>query len=133
MATYLLDTTVIIDFLNGKRRRRELLRSLVEQGHMLACCAVNVTEVYAGLRPSEAQKTAAFLRQLDYREVTWEIARHAGLLKNEWGKKGHTLALGDVTVAATALAYGLVLMTDNAKHFPMSELARYPFSSQEIP
>jgi len=130
MATYLLDTTVIIDFLNGKRRRRELLRSLVGQGHMLACCAVNVTEVYAGLRPPEAQKTEAFLRQLDYREVTWEIARQAGLLKNEWGKKGHTLSLGDVTLAATALAYGLVLMTDNTKHFPMTELRRHP--TQEI-
>lgn len=64
MATYLLDTTVIIDFLNGKRRH---------------------------------------------------------------------ISLGDVTVAATALAYGLVLMTDNAKHFPMTELARYPLPAQEIP
>jgi len=115
MATYLLDTAVIIDFLNGKTKRRE-------QGHMLACCAVNVAEVYAGLRPPKAPKTEAFLRQLDYREVTWEIARRAGLLKNEWGNKGHTLSLGDVTVAATALACGLVLMTDNPKHFPMTEL-----------
>ena len=28
---------------------------------------------------------------------------------------------------------GLVLMTDNTKHFPMTELARHPFPSQEIP
>ncbi|MBI3697906.1 MAG: PIN domain-containing protein [Acidobacteria bacterium] len=70
MATYLLDTSVIIDCLNGKRGRPELLEGLLEQGNMLACCSIIVTEVYAGLRPHEAAKTDAFLRRLDYREVT---------------------------------------------------------------
>ncbi|MBC8165886.1 MAG: hypothetical protein H7Y20_08445 [Bryobacteraceae bacterium] len=53
MATYLLDTSVIIDALNGKRGRRDLLLGLVRQGHLLACCPINVTEVYAGMRSNE--------------------------------------------------------------------------------
>ena len=53
MATYLLDTSVIIDALNNKRRRRDLLLDLLKQGNLLACCPINVTEVYAGLRPEE--------------------------------------------------------------------------------
>ena len=52
MATFLLDTSVIIDAINGKRDRGQLLQRLLEQGHLLACCPINVTEVYAGLRPS---------------------------------------------------------------------------------
>ena len=40
MATYLLDTTVIIDAINEKRDRRLLLRQLVTEGHILACCPI---------------------------------------------------------------------------------------------
>ena len=50
MSVYLLDTSVIIDALNNKRNRGELLTGLVGQGHLLACSSVNVTEVYAGMR-----------------------------------------------------------------------------------
>ncbi len=46
----------------------------------------------------------------------------AGALKNEWARKGNTIALPDVTIAAVALANGLILVTDNRKHFPMPEL-----------
>jgi len=54
MAIYLLDTDIIIDVLNGKRDRPNLLRSLLAEGHLLARCSISVTEVYAGLRPGEA-------------------------------------------------------------------------------
>jgi predicted nucleic acid-binding protein len=49
MASYLLDTSVIIDALNGKRERDQLFKELLQPGHLLACCSINVTEVYAGL------------------------------------------------------------------------------------
>ena len=35
MATYLLDTSVIINAINNKRNRRPFLRSLLEQGHVV--------------------------------------------------------------------------------------------------
>jgi tRNA(fMet)-specific endonuclease VapC len=122
MAIFLLDTTVIIDAVNGKRGRGRFLDELLAQRNLLACCSINVTEVYAGMRPHEAQATEAFLRSLRFYEVTWEIARLAGELKNERAKKGHTIALPDVTIAAVALTHKLALVTDNQKHFPMQEL-----------
>ncbi len=85
-----------------------------------------MTEVYAGMRPREAKATEALLRSLKFYEVTWEIARRAGELKNEWAKNGHTIALPDVTIAAVALAHGLTLVTDNRKHFPMPEMQFLP-------
>ena len=126
MAILLLDTTVIVDAINGKRQRHLLLDELLAQRNLLACCAINVTEVYAGMRPHEASLTEAFLRSLKFYEVTWEIAQLAGELQKRWRKKGHTLSLPDVTIAAVALTHGLSLLTDNRKDFPMPELALYP-------
>lgn len=125
MTTYLLDTSVIIDVLNGKRNRDQLLKGLLSQGDMLACCAVNVSEVYAGMRPKEETNTEAFLQSLDYYEINWEVAKRAGLLKREYSKKGQTLSLTDTTIAAVALEYNLTLITDNVKHYPMPELKLY--------
>jgi len=122
MAIFLLDTPVIVDAINGRRGRYQFLDSLLVQRNLLACCSINVTEVYAGMRPNGAKVTQAFLLSLRFYEVTWEIARLAGELKNEWAKKGHTLALPDVTISAVALANSLTLVTDNRKRFPMPEL-----------
>jgi predicted nucleic acid-binding protein len=122
MAIFLLDTSIIIDAINSKRCRDQLLDDLLKQRNLLACCSINVTEVYAGMRPHEANVTDAFLRSLRFYEVTWDIARRAGELKNEWARKGQTIALPDITIAAVALANALTLVTDNRKDFPMPEL-----------
>jgi predicted nucleic acid-binding protein len=126
VATYLVDTSVIIDALNDKRGRRDLLLALVKQGHLLACCPINVMEVYAGMREKEEAATEEFLRSLEYYHLTWAVARLAGLLKRDYWQKGATLTVADATIAAVALAHELTLMTDNVKDFPMKELVLYP-------
>jgi predicted nucleic acid-binding protein len=75
MATYLLDTSVIIDALNNKRDRRDLLLDLLKQRNLFACCSINVSEVYAGVRPKEETATEEFLKSLEYYYVTWPVAR----------------------------------------------------------
>lgn len=122
MAIILLDSSVIFDHLNGRFGRSEFLAQLIEQGDVLACCPVNLTEVYAGLRFGEEAKTEDFLGALEYLPVTPEIARQAGPLRRDWQKKGHTLSYTDVTIAAVALANHVPLLTDNRKHFPTPEL-----------
>jgi len=126
MSTYLLDTNVIIDILNDKKGRRALLLDLLNQGHVLACCPINVSEVYAGLRPKEETATEEFLRSLQYFEVEWPIARRAGLLKRDYSRKGKTLTTSDATIAAVALHHNLTLITTNVRDFPMKELVIYP-------
>ena len=126
MATILLDTSVIFDHLNGRHGRTKSLDQLIEQGHILACCPVNITEVYAGLRPGEETQTEAFIDSLDFLPVTPAIARQAGLLRRDWQKKGQKLSFTDVTIAAVALTSQTPLLTDNRKHFPMIELQLLP-------
>lgn len=121
--TYLLDTSVIIDAINGKRNRSELLADLVMTGgHTLACCPINVTEVYAGMRPHEEAVTEKLLASLVLLTVTFSIARLAGLLKRDYGKKGKVLTVADATIAAVAIHHRIPLITDNVKDFPMNEL-----------
>lgn len=116
---------VLIDLLNGKRDRDKLLKKILQEGNLLACCSVNVTEVYSGMLPKEEQRTQLLLDHLEYFPVTRKIAKQAGLLKRDWAKRGKTLSVSDVTIAAVALEHKLILMTDNVKHYPMSELKLY--------
>ena len=125
-STCLLDSTVIIDVINGRNGRSQLLEGLLVEGTLLGCCPINVTEVHMGMRPNESEKTEEFLASLEFYPVTWEIARYAGALYREWRQKGLTLALPDLMVAAVAITNGLQLATDNPKDFPMSELRLYP-------
>lgn len=124
----LLDTPVLIDALRLRHGRRELLAQLVRARHTLVTSALNVAEVYAGMRPGEEVETEAFLGALDCYEITATVGRLAGKLKNQWAKKGRTLALADTIVAAVALGNDCAVMTDNGKDFPMPELRRYPLS-----
>src|SRR5579864_6927774 len=124
MATYLLDTNIIIDAINEKRNRNAFLVDLAErQGHSLACCPINVAEVYAGMRPKEEPKTAAVLRSLQLFPITFPVAELAGLLKRDHAKKGVTLSLTDSIIAAVAIYNQLTLITDNIKDFPMKDLS----------
>ena len=126
MALFLLDTCVIIDVLRKKRGRAAFLRNLLEDGHLLACCAINITEVYAGLRPGEESTTGEFLDSLQQLPVTPSAARRAGLYKRDFARKGVTLNLGDVMIAAVAADSGIALLTDNVKDFPMRDLILCP-------
>ena len=126
MATILLDTSVMLDHLNGRGGRTEHLDHLIEQGHVLACCPVNITEVYASLRTGEEEKTNMFLGSLELVPVTAETARQAGLLRRDWRQRGHALSYSDVTIAAVALHRRLPLLTDNRERFPMPELELLP-------
>lgn len=124
--TFLLDATVLIDVLRRRRNRRTLLAGLVEQGHILATSALNIGEVYSGMRPEEELETAAFLDSLECLPVTGKIARQAGSLKRAYQRKGKTLTLADMIVAATAMEHSATLMTDNRKDFAIEEIAFHP-------
>ena len=126
MAVLLIDSSIVFDHLNGRHGRTEFLDQLIQHGHVLACCPVNITEVYAGLRSGEEAKTEALLDSLEYLSVTPAIARQAGLLRRDWQKKGQTLSYTDVTIAAVALSNEVPLLTDNRKHFPEKGLELWP-------
>ncbi len=122
MANYLLDTTVIIDYLRGREKAVKLLNKLSSEGALLGCCPINIIEVYTGMREKEREVTEEFLDSLEYYELTKEIKKQAGEYKRSYRRKGITLSLPDVAIASIAIANDLILLSDNSKHYPMPEL-----------
>jgi len=122
MAQYLLDTTTIIDHLRGDKKVNFYLEEIGTRGDIVGCCCINITETYTGMKDKEKEKTDKFIESLYYFGVTKEIAKLAGKLKQKYVKKGKTLTTSDVIIAATAITYGLILITKNIKHYPFSEL-----------
>ena len=122
MAQYLLDTTTIIDHLRGDKKVNFYLEEIGTRGDIVGCCCINITETYTGMKDKEKEQTDKFIESLYYFPVTKEIAKLAGKLKQKYDKKGKTLATSDVIIAATAITYGLILITKNVKHYPSPEL-----------
>ena len=122
MANYLLDTTVIIDYLRGREEIVRLIKRLFSQGSSLGCCPVNIIEVYAGMKSKEEEITEEFLNSLEYYELTKDIAEEAGKYKRSYQKKGVTLSLPDVVIATIVIHNNLILLTDNSRHYPIPGL-----------
>ncbi|MBI5489888.1 MAG: PIN domain-containing protein [Deltaproteobacteria bacterium] len=118
----LVDSSVLIDVLGGRGGRPVLLRRLLAEGSLLCSCDITLAEVYCGMRDREREVTEAFLGSLFYIPSDPETARQAGVLRRDWRVKGHSLALADTFLAALALRHGLLLLTDNVRHFPMRGL-----------
>ena len=53
MTRYQLDTTTLIDFSKGQEPMHSRLLALLETDHIIAICAVNLAEFYAGIAQAE--------------------------------------------------------------------------------
>lgn len=122
MTKYLLDTTILIDFMRGQQLIVELLQKLVHEGHQLGISAVNIAELYAGLSLPERENAARLIDHLKYYELHREGAKLAGSFRYSFARQGKTLSVADTLVAATAVINEAVLITANIKDYPMKEL-----------
>jgi predicted nucleic acid-binding protein len=126
MPDFLADTSLIVDLINDRNLRRDYVRQLLKPGDTLGYCAINLMEVYSGMRPGEEAITDAWFSRLLYYDLSPEIACATGRLRYEWRRKGHTLSLADTAIVALCLHHNLTLLTDNRKHYPMLQLPVLP-------
>ncbi|MFA6033468.1 MAG: type II toxin-antitoxin system VapC family toxin [Myxococcota bacterium] len=117
----LLDSDVIIEFLRGNPKIRDLLRGLVSGGDRLVVTPISIAEIHAGMRRGEEKEIDAFFSGMELREIDDPIARKAGEYLRTYSKS-HGLELGDALVAASASTHGSALWTLNIKHYPMADL-----------
>lgn len=120
---YLLDTSVIVDYLRDKPGKRELIRKLFSQGD-LSISLITYGELEYGARkakeyPAEKRKVAECLDDLGV-EVIPLRKTTMGLfarIKRNLELKGSGLDDFDLLIGATALENDMALITDNVKHF----------------
>ena len=122
MARYLLDTTVLINHMRGREAAVQLLTRLAREGHELGVCAINVAELYGSLRVEERVHADRLVESLDCYTTTLKAAAEAGRYRYDHARRGRTLTVADTLVAATAVAEGAVLVTANARDFPMQDV-----------
>ena len=84
--------------------------------------AITVEEIFFGLsaKPNpriERWFEAFFDGECQVLEVTLPIARHAGVLRGQLGRRGRPRARADMLIAATAARHGLTLATRNERDF----------------
>ena len=124
MPEYLVDSCVLIAHLRGHASTTELLTRLALEGH-LGVAAISRTEVIAGMREHERERTLGFLNALICYPLDAALADLTGGYVGHYRTRGITLDIPDAMIAATAIHHRLVLLTYNPRHFPMPELHLY--------
>lgn len=123
----LVDTSIIIDHLRGRREARDALSGARTAGRLLLGSMVTRTEILGGMRASEKAGTQALLGVLEWIAVTEEIADAAGVLARQYRASHSGIDIADYLIAATATVSGAELWTRNVKHFPMFESLAAPY------
>jgi Predicted nucleic acid-binding protein, contains PIN domain len=118
----LLDTDTLSEFVKGRNPHIVMMDSLYLQqyGHF-TFSVVTLYEILRGLKAKKAfVQMTKFLRlcqQSHVLPITIEIAQRAADIYDDLRQKGQPISDADIFIAATALEYGLVLVTNNLSHF----------------
>ncbi|MFZ0428701.1 MAG: type II toxin-antitoxin system VapC family toxin [Acidobacteriota bacterium] len=109
----LLDTNILIDFLNGVDAARRFLDDEQEK----AISVVTWIEVMVGARgPREEETIEAWLARFPVFEIDSAVAREAVALRRKY-----KIRLPDALIWATAAVHRRILATRNTRDFPADE------------
>lgn len=118
----LLDTTVLIDVLRGRRRTVERLTALRQHGDVPYTTPISVEEIHRGLRDNERLAASRLFDGLRIASIGRPEGVRAGDWRRDHASAGMSLAQADCLIAAAAVALGVPLATGNPNDFPMREL-----------
>ena len=122
MSDHLLDSGILIRHLRNQGGYPQLVDRLSEEAEVYISSYTRL-EVVRGMHDRESKKTFSLLDSFETIPMTGEITDLAGELIRTWRSRGVILGDAESVIAASALHNGLTLVTTNARHFPMSDLA----------
>jgi predicted nucleic acid-binding protein len=113
-SSFVVDTDIFIDYLNGFERMREILDSPLYRVYF---AAITRKELLAKPRLSSTERRRVERLLLKHRliPVDENIAENFSSLLHKYSRQG--LRNGDALVAATAWSRNLPLFTRNVKHY----------------
>jgi tRNA(fMet)-specific endonuclease VapC len=119
---YLIDSDLIVDWLNAHQPTVSLITPLLPDG--IGLSILTYAEIYEGIyggRDPKAEERAfrTFLRSLTVLPVNRAVARRAARIRRDLRARKLPVAHRalDLFIAATALEHGLVLLTRNQKDY----------------
>lgn len=106
----LLDSNIVIGLSNGT-----ISVDVAYPADTIFISAITVTELFAlaGMSEAEEDMTNKFIETITVAPLTTAIARQAGILLRTRSRRHRA----DMLIAATALEYGIVLLTQNQRDF----------------
>ncbi|MCX5811157.1 MAG: PIN domain-containing protein [Proteobacteria bacterium] len=112
----LADTSVWIEFFNTESDAGNMLESLISTDSV-AICGIVLFELMQGIK-SETEKSTILdaISELPYIEMNSNLWQKSAALSASLRKKGITLPLSDIFIAAIALEHNLLIFTLD-KHF----------------
>lgn len=122
MNGYLLDSTVITDWLRGHPSTVRWLSARAAAGARLVLSPVTVAEVMAGTAPGPHPRRREQLKAFDCAPLDFEAAALVGETYFDLSAQGQRLPLPDLLQGAQARILGLVVATSNPAHFPALEV-----------
>lgn len=116
MAKILVDTSIIVDFLRRKDKKKTLLFRLIQDKHQLCASIITHTESFAGKSVWEKRKAASELEVLfsgiSLLPLDEKVSKKAGEIRAY-----HNISLLDAIIAAASIVHQLKLVTLNVKDF----------------
>ena len=118
MTGYLLDTSVVIDWLAGRPGVGQWMEARIKGGAPLVVTPITIAEVLAGVEPLRHAKVLSLLEGFLLELIDAEVAATAGRLCWEHDRSGTRVPLPDLLQAAVAIKHNLSVATSNTRHFP---------------
>ena len=113
----LIDTSIIIDHLRKRNKRKSILYHLIDT-HVLHTSTMVEFELFAGATDSrKRQDTQDILLLCKVLPFTSEIAQQAANIYQQLKQKNELIEIRDIIIASTAMVYNLPIMTLNTRHF----------------
>lgn len=115
-----LDTDVLIDFLRGKRKIVEAIKTL-EEKHELLTTSINIFELYYGAyrtgRGGNVKAVDELAERLEILKLTEQSAKISGEILAELESDGGAIEFRDILIAGIAIENDATLFTGNKRHF----------------
>ena len=123
MTRHLVETSAWIDYSKGVEPSRSRLDALIaDPTHEIGVNGVIVSEFMSGVAPADRPVWERLFASLSYWEPPLEAAVRAGADRFDFARLGRPLHTADVLIAATARAFGAILITENPTDFPMPDI-----------
>lgn len=120
MNSFLIETSVIIDYLKGKENARTLINAI---NGRLTSSYFCLAELYEGIKrvknPQMHEQAALeyFASLSTIYGLDFQIAKQFGELRASLKQRGNLIEDMDIFIAVTCIVHDLELVTFNKKHF----------------